>query len=133
MIRRPPRSTLTDTLLPYTTLFRSAAVDEHRRDRPATLVELGLDHDAFGVAVRVGLEFEQLGLELDLLDQVVEPGLLERRHLDILDVARHLLDDHLVFEQALAHALRVGLFLVDLVDRNDHRSEEQTSELQSLL
>src|SRR3546814_18229260 len=27
MIRRPPRSTRTDTLLPYTTLFRSAAVD----------------------------------------------------------------------------------------------------------
>src|SRR3546814_2165560 len=25
MIRRPPRSTRTDTLLPYTTLFRSAA------------------------------------------------------------------------------------------------------------
>src|SRR3546814_5761387 len=25
MIRRPPRSTLTDTLYPYTTLFRSAA------------------------------------------------------------------------------------------------------------
>src|SRR3546814_1766643 len=90
MLRRPPRSTRTDTLFPYTTLFRS--------------------------------------------DQVVEPGLLERRHLDILDVARHLLDDHLVFEQALAHALRVGLFLVDLVDRNDHRrSEEHTSELQSLM
>src|SRR3546814_11590618 len=27
MIRRPPRSTLTDTLLPYTTLFRSAGPD----------------------------------------------------------------------------------------------------------
>src|SRR3546814_4655694 len=26
MIRRPPRSTRTDTLLPYTTLFRSGAV-----------------------------------------------------------------------------------------------------------
>src|SRR3546814_18257827 len=26
MIRRPPRSTLTDTLLPYTTLFRSGVV-----------------------------------------------------------------------------------------------------------
>src|SRR3546814_15061027 len=26
MIRRPPRSTLTDTLFPYTTLFRSALV-----------------------------------------------------------------------------------------------------------
>src|SRR3546814_16794195 len=28
MIRRPPRSTRTDTLFPYTTLFRSAAVAE---------------------------------------------------------------------------------------------------------
>src|SRR3546814_10588461 len=27
MIRRPPRSTRTDTLLPYTTLFRSKAMD----------------------------------------------------------------------------------------------------------
>src|SRR3546814_1124367 len=27
MIRRPPRSTLTDTLFPYTTLFRSASGD----------------------------------------------------------------------------------------------------------
>src|SRR3546814_5365280 len=29
MIRRPPRSTRTDTLFPYTTLFRSACVDNH--------------------------------------------------------------------------------------------------------
>src|SRR3546814_2653055 len=29
MIRRPPRSTRTDTLFPYTTLFRSA-IDHHR-------------------------------------------------------------------------------------------------------
>src|SRR3546814_11834314 len=28
MIRRPPRSTRTDTLFPYTTLFRSHAVEE---------------------------------------------------------------------------------------------------------
>src|SRR3546814_6615302 len=34
MIRRPPRSTRTDTLFPYTTLFRSAAVlaDEYTLD-----------------------------------------------------------------------------------------------------
>src|SRR3546814_3420860 len=44
MIRRPPRSTRTDTLFPYTTLFRShrrarTSADAHRlyqaRDRPA--------------------------------------------------------------------------------------------------
>src|SRR3546814_14600742 len=32
MIRRPPRSTLTDTLLPYTTLFRSPAGAAPRAD-----------------------------------------------------------------------------------------------------
>src|SRR3546814_3978602 len=39
MIRRPPRSTRTDTLFPYTTLFRScrpccAARGSHRQKRP---------------------------------------------------------------------------------------------------
>src|SRR3546814_3223976 len=31
MIRRPPRSTRTDTLFPYTTLFRSGRPAHHRR------------------------------------------------------------------------------------------------------
>src|SRR3546814_18942847 len=33
MIRRPPRSTRTDTLFPYTTLFRSARCGDRPRDR----------------------------------------------------------------------------------------------------
>src|SRR3546814_10174588 len=33
MIRRPPRSTRTDTLFPYTTLFRSRAAPDVRRHR----------------------------------------------------------------------------------------------------
>src|SRR3546814_14443889 len=32
MIRRPPRSTRTDTLFPYTTLFRSARLGDIARD-----------------------------------------------------------------------------------------------------
>src|SRR3546814_6019744 len=32
MIRRPPRSTRTDTLFPYTTLFRSVAIGGRRDD-----------------------------------------------------------------------------------------------------
>src|SRR3546814_14411973 len=35
MIRRPPRSTRTDTLFPYTTLFRSGRGDLEKGDRPA--------------------------------------------------------------------------------------------------
>src|SRR3546814_9764328 len=43
MIRRPPRSTRTDTLFPYTTLFRSAlqtylATDETRRATHISLI-----------------------------------------------------------------------------------------------
>src|SRR3546814_5402214 len=34
MIRRPPRSTRTDTLFPYTTLFRSGRAGTLRPDRP---------------------------------------------------------------------------------------------------
>src|SRR3546814_16070136 len=35
MIRRPPRSTRTDTLLPYTTLFRSELCQQRRQILPA--------------------------------------------------------------------------------------------------
>src|SRR3546814_11684237 len=51
MIRRPPRSTRTDTLFPYTTLFRSAAplgrqrprhlLHHRHRRRPAPLSRTG--------------------------------------------------------------------------------------------
>src|SRR3546814_12748234 len=47
MIRRPPRSTHTDTLFPYTTLFRSAvgACDRQRRRRLGLAVHEGLADD----------------------------------------------------------------------------------------
>src|SRR3546814_11235619 len=51
MIRRPPRSTRTDTLFPYTTLFRSerdllggAALEIHGADALAQHVEIDLGH-----------------------------------------------------------------------------------------
>src|SRR3546814_18220712 len=45
MLRRPPRSTRTDTLFPYTTLFRSRGVmhfdiDNIRMERPLPIAEL---------------------------------------------------------------------------------------------
>src|SRR3546814_17660215 len=40
MLRRPPRSTLTDTLFPYTTLFRSSEEEMgHLRARALTILE----------------------------------------------------------------------------------------------
>src|SRR3546814_13705938 len=44
MIRRPPRSTRTDTLFPYTTLFRSA-LTEGKSDETETLSAVAADRD----------------------------------------------------------------------------------------
>src|SRR3546814_8941095 len=58
MIRRPPRSTRTDTLFPYTTLFRSISE-----------IAVGSDSDLFAAFVRDVL------LEESLIDRVRSPGL----------------------------------------------------------
>src|SRR3546814_14137115 len=82
MIRRPPRSTRTDTLFPYTTLFRSdasdlVAVGRHRvgvpgEHDPASPTELGAGHE----------------VRPDPLD--VEMGLSPQPGLDVLDDLRLL-------------------------------------------
>ena len=82
-----------------------AALDQHRRDRAAAALELGLEHDAFGRTVRVGLEIEQLGLQQDRFFELVEVGLLQRRDLDVEHLAAELLDDEFVLQQLLPHAL----------------------------
>src|SRR3546814_14156120 len=45
MIRRPPRSTRTDTLFPYTTLFRSGRSDSGGRARPGSAGCHGIGQD----------------------------------------------------------------------------------------
>src|SRR3546814_6255698 len=57
MIRRPPRSTRTDTLFPYTTLFRSrriipATVPDQQHSRAPTTIANG---DASGDAMHFGV------------------------------------------------------------------------------
>src|SRR3546814_8211793 len=48
MIRRPPRSTRTDTLFPYTTLFRSQCAERRlRRSEAVQELEIGDRPDAF--------------------------------------------------------------------------------------
>src|SRR3546814_6028581 len=50
MIRRPPRSTRTDTLFPYTTLCRSAFGDCGHGDHPHLVVVHAGAHDALRAA-----------------------------------------------------------------------------------
>src|SRR3546814_1003689 len=90
MIRRPPRSTRTDTLFPYTTLFRS--LSNYFRSR---------------------MSEQSLGVIHELKDQGAYPydgepkDEVERRERPVFDIATYAI--------------------------NMCRSEEQTSELQSLM
>src|SRR3546814_5398053 len=123
MIRRPPRSTRTDTLFPYTTLFRSQFL---RLGDRRLLVELHT-----GLAVDVFLH--QLGHAL-------------HRHLGAGDAAGtfgdrlgHGLDmavGAVVQDENLGHDARNPFVVVCVAVcgvARSLRSEEHTSELQSLM
>src|SRR3546814_18379439 len=77
MIRRPPRSTRTDTLFPYTTLFRSRFAgclidDAHRQADLAARVDLEhLDLDLLPVGEDVGDLFDALVPDLRDVDEAV--------------------------------------------------------------
>src|SRR3546814_4990983 len=66
MIRRPPRSTRTDTLFPYTTLFRSDPLDQppaaHAADDEAEIIGRPHQADLEGVEVLEAGAHRQQGL-----------------------------------------------------------------------
>src|SRR3546814_1801036 len=103
MIRRPPRSTRTDTLFPYTTLFRSVGI--HRI--------LVADREA-GAAIHIGFH--------------VDPGqALAGFGIDALvEALRGLIGEIKV-------QLGAALIITQPAAKQLVRSEEHTSELQSLM
>src|SRR3546814_11557920 len=54
MIRRPPRSTRTDTLFPYTTLFRSVQAGREARGQHPAAAEIDVDQHA-GIAIHLAM------------------------------------------------------------------------------
>src|SRR3546814_2308458 len=64
MIRRPPRSTRTDTLFPYTTLFRSRAQDARWSVDPALLDDRHLVRRMILKRVVYGVDKNPMAVEL---------------------------------------------------------------------
>src|SRR3546814_9001258 len=123
MIRRPPRSTRTDTLFPYTTLFRSEIISRHLHHGPVA----GLDEgDVVGLHPRLHQQLFADGDDLhDLLTRT-----------DIAADGRHLhVVHHAVDGRADLRPLRPSLCAPKrlAVHGDLRRSEEHTSELQSLM
>ncbi len=98
---------------------RVPRLTQHGGHRAAAAVQLGLDDVARREGVGVGLELEHVGLEQDGLQQVVDTGLLAGGHVDEHVLAAPLLGDDAVLGELLAHAVRVRIGLVALVDRDD--------------
>src|SRR3546814_1071500 len=133
MIPRRPRSTRTDTLVPYTTLFRSIDVEharEHQRlvrddaDRAA----LDAPETADDVAGMGGLNLEEIALVDRLADQFVHVIGLVRRRRD-QRVEAHIGAIIGIARRADRHADAV--ILRQIIE--EIRSEEHTSEFQSLM
>src|SRR3546814_7831492 len=112
MIRRPPRSTRTDTLFPYTTLFRSSIAERHRRglfgdrlleDCVQSYIK-AVDDDLLkimskmGIAVissyRGGCNFEAVGLSRTLVDEYFMAMLSRLSGIGLMGIQEKVLDLH---------------------------------------
>src|SRR3546814_6084079 len=130
MIRRPPRSTRTDPLFPYPTLFRSLGCRLFHDDRGSRRLRIaghGARADREVLADRAGdREFRVL----DAVNGVIELGAqLLRRRVLIARVRRQMgrTVDTEIF------ATIEGFRVKRLARAGIERSEEHTSELQSLM
>src|SRR3546814_10453296 len=128
MIRRPPRSTRTDTLFPYTTLFRS---DDGRHPVVrADLQEFGLELVA--------------GADVDRVDLVRQPHLFQHDG-DLKAIRRrpHVEIDHGASLLFYVRGIWVAgggcggtpatTYLCSSMGWDNRSSEEHTSEIQSLM
>src|SRR3546814_9774007 len=73
MIRRPPRSTRTDTLFPYTTLFRSTQREQWKRgakDKPMHGVAFGALWGSWGFIILHARRSEEHTSELQSLMRI---------------------------------------------------------------
>src|SRR3546814_4095582 len=137
MIRRPPRSTRTDTLFPYTTLFRRVLFRSHAEDAARREDRLDLETLDSGVAgVLEGGTDAALDLDLDALVVRVECRSIDLQHsIEKLRLEADL--ERVGFLRIEARRLlvrRLGRIRRDRSgDAGRPRSEEHTSELQSLI
>src|SRR3546814_6753357 len=123
MIRRPPRSTRTDTLVPYTTLFRSQK-----------LGWIGLGRMGYPMAERLAKAGHDISVWNRTRDKA-EP--LAQKGARIVDAPVDLADVDILFTMVSTGGDLEQVYFGDdgiINGRNGPiRSEEHTSELQSLM
>ena len=94
---------------------------EHRRDRPAALVEPRLDDDALGGRILRRLQLQHFRLQQDRVEQLVDALTGLRGHRHELHLAAVFFRQHALRDELLLDALGIRIRLVDLVHRDDDR------------
>src|SRR3546814_4503487 len=133
MIRRPPRSTRTDTLFPYTTLFRSEGRNPAgpAAGDPAAWVHVEIAEAGVAVGARQRHHQQQrihfigvpaLGKSSQCVDRTVHPQIVA-----VDDIERVLADQWQRMNDSAARLQQLRPLV------GNARSEEHTSELQSLM
>src|SRR3546814_15915165 len=123
MIRRPPRSTPTDTLVPYTTLFRShpeaVLAASHRRPRAGRSI-MGQKSNPIGLRLQINRTWDSRWF--------AEGADYGRLLMEDLKIRKYIVET--LPQAAISKVVieRIGLSLPLAL-----RSEEHTSELQSLM
>src|SRR3546814_5291878 len=118
MIRRPPRSTRTDTLFPYTTLFRSASLTYNSSTQAA------IGHDAVTKAVTYIKPFTTVDARIALQD--ADNAWQVQFWVKNLTNEYYWNNVAFLYDTAVRYAAMPRTYGVK-------RSEEHTSELQSLM
>src|SRR3546814_5973887 len=132
MIRRPPRSTRTDTLFPYTTLFRSPQVEALADIAEPWVADLTTQDSTAAMAETVLAamppRFALAGLSMG---GYVALEIMARAPERVARLA--LLDTRFQTDSAEEAARRRGL--IELAEKGQFKggSEEHTSEIQSLM
>src|SRR3546814_11319970 len=139
MIRRPPRSTRTDTLFPYTPLFRSlpglavGIVEDGEVVYTRTAGELAAGSgEKIDVDTLFKIASNSKAMTTGLLARLVDAGKLEWT-----DPVTRYLPDFRMFDPWVTREIQVRDLLIHNsglgAGAGDLRSEEHTSELQSLM
>src|SRR3546814_3867108 len=119
MIRRPPRSTRTDTLFPYTTLFRSQVGVQ--LGEPPQEIDLERGQDAGLADVLKALRDRTAEPRVDVTHEVA--GVTGELHRGVGTGERRIEQGGKAIQQASDHRWKI----------RGSRSEEHTSELQALM
>src|SRR3546814_6641166 len=136
MIRRPPRSTRTDTLFPYTTLFRSADVLGKIYSGIGTV-----QRDKLKRAVKEAYDSAAPGIPPTLREvHTAYHDIVEGKPDSPMSIIGDMLDMEILEEDqtktvpCAAFLARIVVIALDALGQDDHsqnmRSEEHTSELQ---